>query len=94
MLVRSKLFSQFVEKIEKLELSLSKQHNKMLKIRSEMLKIINNDQAREKFSREFPESRAISGTRKFPGIIPGIPGKFLHKFSFSRKLKIRKIGKP
>ena len=42
MLVRSKFFSQFVEKIEKLELSLSKQHNKMLKIKSEMLKIIKN----------------------------------------------------
>ena len=37
-----KIFSQFVEKIEKLELSLSKQHNKMLKIRSETLKIIKN----------------------------------------------------
>ena len=42
MLVRSKFFSQFVEKIEKFELSLSKQHNQMLKIRSEMLKIIKN----------------------------------------------------
>ena len=42
MLARSKFFSQFVEKIEKLELSLSKQHNKILKIRSEMLKIIKN----------------------------------------------------
>ena len=42
MLVRSKLFSQFVEKIEKLELSLSKQHNKMLKIISKMLKIIRS----------------------------------------------------
>ena len=42
MFARSKFFSRFVEKIEKLELSLSKQHNKMLKIRSEMLKIIKN----------------------------------------------------
>ena len=32
MLVRSKFFSQFVEKIVKFKLSLSKQHNKMLKI--------------------------------------------------------------
>ena len=39
---RSKFFFQFVEKIEKLELNLSKQHNKMLKIRSEMVKIIKN----------------------------------------------------
>ena len=42
MLVRSKFFSQLVEKIEKLELSLSQQHNKMLKIRCEMLKIIKS----------------------------------------------------
>ena len=42
MLVRSKFFSRFVEKIEKLELSLSKQHNKILKIRIEMRKIIKN----------------------------------------------------
>ena len=38
MLVRSKLFPQLVEKIEKLKLSLSKQRNKMLRMRSEMLK--------------------------------------------------------
>ena len=38
--LRSNFFSQFVEKIEKLELSLSKQLKQMLKIRSEMLKII------------------------------------------------------
>ena len=42
MLVRQNFFSQFVEKIEKLKLSLSKQHKKMLKIRSEILKIIKN----------------------------------------------------
>ena len=35
MLVRSKFFFQFVEKMEKLELSLSEQHNKMVKIKSE-----------------------------------------------------------
>ena len=38
MLVRSKVFIQFVEKMEKLKVSLPKQHNKMLKIKSEMLK--------------------------------------------------------
>ena len=57
MLVRSKFFYSFVENIEKLELSLSKQHNKMLKIRSEMLKIIKkcqNNQARQTFSGKFP----------------------------------------
>ena len=42
MLVTSKFFPQFVEKIEKLKLSLSKQYNKMLKIISEMLKIRKN----------------------------------------------------
>ena len=42
MLVRSKIVLQFVEKIEELQPSLSKQHNKMLKIRSEMLKIRKN----------------------------------------------------
>ena len=36
-----KSFLQFVEKMKKLKLSLSKQHNKMLKIKSEMLKIRN-----------------------------------------------------
>ena len=40
MLVRSKCFSQFVEKIEKL--GLSKQFSTMLKIRLEMLKIRKN----------------------------------------------------
>ena len=38
MIVRSNFFPQFVEKIEKLKLSLSKQRNKMLKMRFEMLK--------------------------------------------------------
>ena len=38
MLVKSKFFLQIVEKIKKLKLSLSKQQNKMLKLKSEMLK--------------------------------------------------------
>ena len=42
MLVRSKFFLQFVEKIEKLKLSLLKQHKKKQKIKSEMLKIRKN----------------------------------------------------
>ena len=42
MLVSLKFFSQFVKNIEKLQLSLSKQHNKMIKIRSEKLKIRKN----------------------------------------------------
>ena len=71
-----------MEKIEKLELSLSKQHNKMLKIKSEMLKIIKNVKmiklgkvSRKKFPakffREFPESRGFLRSREFSGI----PGK-------------------
>ena len=83
MLVRSKFFSQFVEKIEKLELpvSESKQHNKMLKIKSEMLKIIKNVKIIKlgKIFRKFPESqesKRFSGSRKFTGI----PVKFLNKF--------------
>ena len=71
-IVRSKFFTQFVEKIEKLELSLSKQHNQMLKIRSEMLKIIKktqNDQARENFPGIFriPEDFRDTGISRFPG---------------------------
>ena len=45
--MRSKFFPQFVEKIEKLKLSLSKQHNKMLKMRSEMLKTEKKKQNNE-----------------------------------------------
>ena len=37
-----KIFLQFVEKIKELKPGLSKQHNKMLKIRSEMLEIEKN----------------------------------------------------
>ena len=54
--VRPKLFSQFVETIEELKPSLSKQHNKMLKIKSEMLKIRKkwlNDQAQKNFRKNF-----------------------------------------
>ena len=59
MLVRSKFFSQFVETIEKFKLSLSKQHNKMLKMRSEMLKTKKKSKIikLEKISRKFSESR-------------------------------------
>ena len=73
MLVRSKLFPQFVEKIEKLKPSLSKQHNKMLKMKSEMLKTRKKDKTIKlgKNSREFLESREFRrflGSRKFPRI--------------------------
>ena len=96
MFVRSKFFSQFVEKIEKLELSLSKQHNKMLKIRSENAenhKKCQNDQARENFPEKFPRNLPNPGN---PEIfrVPGNPGKFLKNFPFPGKLKIRKKGKP
>ena len=58
-----KFFSSICQKMEKLKLSLSKQHNKMLKTKSEMLKIIKNVKIiklekifRESF-RKFPESQ-------------------------------------
>ena len=75
----SKFFPQFVEKIEKLKLTLSKQTNKMLKIRSEMLKIRKNSKIikLEKNSQEnFPE---IFRTPRIPRIfrILGFPGIFL-----------------
>ena len=93
MLVRSKFFSQFVEKIEKLKLSLSKQNNKMLKIRSEMLKIRKNDKLikLEKNSREhLPKIFRIP---KIPRI-SGIPGNFFENSSFLGKFKIREKGNP
>ena len=84
MLVRSKFFPQFVEKIEKLKLSLSKLHNKMPKIRSEMLKIkkiakySSSEKLPEKISPKFSESRKFSE----------VPGNFFENFPFSGKLKI------
>ena len=95
MLVRSKLFPQFFEKIEKLKLSLSKQRNKMLKMRSEMLKIRKNGKAIKlgKTSREFPESREsqeFSESREFPGVTDN----FFLNFPFPRKLKIWEKMKP
>ena len=77
MLVRSKNFPQFVEKIEKLKLNLSKQRNKMLKIRSETLK------TRKK-------GKTIKPSGKIPGNFPnpgnpedfGDSGNFLKIFRF------------
>ena len=87
MLVRSKFFPRFVEKIEKLKRSSSKQHKKMLKVRSEMQKIRKkwqNDQAREKF----PEK----STENFSN--PGNPENFRDPGNFPGKLKIWEKGKP
>ena len=84
MLVRLKFFSQFVEKLEKLKLSLSKQHNKMLKIRSKMLKIEKNVtmiKLGEIFRNIFPE---IYQTPEIPRIF-GIPGIYTHRPIFKRK---------
>ena len=88
MLVGSKFFSQFVKKIEKLELSWSKQHNKMLKIRCERLKIIQkcpNDQARvnfpEKFTGNFPNPGNPEDIRD-SGNFPRFPGNFGKIFRF------------
>ena len=84
MLVRSKFFPQFVEKVEKLEPSLSKQHNKMLKTSYEMLKIRKNGKIIElgKITRNFPN--------------PGNPVDFQDpdNFSFPGKSKIREKRKP
>ena len=74
MLLKSKNFPQFVKNIEKLKLSLSKQHNKMLKIRSEMLKTRKKGKTvkLEKFSlKNFPRISQIPGIPrifKTPGI--------------------------
>ena len=67
MLVRSKFILQFVEKMEKLKLSLSKQHNKMLKIISEMLKIrkkCQNNQAQKNFPRKLSKIFRVPGNAK------------------------------
>ena len=91
MLVRSNFFLQVVEKIKELKLSLSKQHKKMLKIRSEMQKIKKkwqNDQAREKFPGKFRENFSNPGNPKNTGTL-GISRdslNFFENFSFSGKL--------
>ena len=81
MFVRSNFFPQFVEKMEKLQLNLSKQHNKMLKIKSEMLKIRKNVKI-IKFEKISCKNFA------------GIPEKLFKNFPFSGLLKIREKGKP
>ena len=70
MLVRSTFSPQLVEKIEKLKLSLSKKRNKMLKIRSEMLK--TRKKAKQSLSGKF-------FLRNFPN-----PGN-LKEFRFGKK---------
>ena len=73
--------------MEKLTLSLSKQHNKTLRIKFEMLKIKKNVKTikLEKISRknfwefpEFGESQSFSGFRKFLEI----PETFFENFPF------------
>ena len=84
MLVRSKFFLQFVEKMEKLQLSLPIQHNKMLKIKSEILKIRKYVKINklEKISRE--------NFREFPEISENL----FQIFPFLGSLKIQAKGKP
>ena len=91
-LVRSKFFLQFVEEMEKLKLSLSKQHNKMLKIESQCWKSkkkSQNNQARKNFPRKFtgisriPEIPKIFGIPEFSQISP----KIFWKFFVSRVVK-------
>ena len=86
MLVRSKFFLQFVEKVERLKLSLSKQHNKMLKIKSEMMKIKKKTKKNVKISQLEKISR--ENFREFSGI----PEKFL-KISVSRIVENSRIRK-
>ena len=76
MLVRSIFFSQYVQKIEKLMLGLSKQHNKMLKIKPEMLKIRKwqNNQTREKFPGNFPGNIPNPGNYEYFQKIYRFPG--------------------
>ena len=78
MLARSKFFLQFVQKIEKVKSSSSKQHNKMPKMRFEMLKTRNKGKTSIKLAK-------FSGTPR----IFGIPGIFR-----DLKLKIREKGSP
>ena len=86
--MKSIFFPRFVEKIEKLKLGLSKQHNKMLKIRSEMLKTRKkkpNNRAREIFPGMFqiPETPWIF---EIPKIFRNYL-EFFKKFSVSREVK-------
>ena len=72
MLVRSKFFRQFVEKFEKFKFSLSKQHNKTLKMRSEILKIRKKakQSSSGKFSGNFPKlgnPKDCRDPENFPG---------------------------
>ena len=73
MLVKSKFFLQFVEKIEKLKLSLSKQHSKMLKMKSEMLK--TRKKTKQSSSVNFPGNLPNPGNPEDPGKFPEYPGR-------------------
>ena len=84
MLVRSKFFLNLSKKLKKFKLSLSKQYNKMLKMRSAMVKI----REKSKIIKLGKISQKIF--RKFSKI----PGKFFEYFLFPGKLKIREKGKP
>ena len=98
MLVSSKIFPQVVNKIEKLKLSLSKQRNKALKMRFEMLKTRKKGKAIKlgKTSRKiYPEIYRIPEIPRIFGI-PEISQdfrKFFFKFSVTGKLKIREKRK-
>ena len=64
MLARSKFFLQLVEKLEKLKLSLSKQHIKMLKTKSGTLKIKKICQNHQEIFGKFSVSRVVENLRK------------------------------
>ena len=84
MLVRSNFFPQFVKKIERLKLSLSKQRNKMLKIRFESLKIRKSDKIIEigKTPRE-----NVPGISRIPKIFGIASRKIFLKFSVFREVE-------
>ena len=93
MRVRSKFFPHFLEEIEKFKLSLSKQHNKMLKMISEMRKNQKKSVAiklgkfsRKKIPRNFPNPgnpKDFRNLRNFPGFL----GRFLKISRFPGSLK-------
>ena len=88
MLVKSKFFLQFVEKIEKLKLSLSKQHSKMLKMKSEMRK--NRKKTKQSSSVNFPGNLPNPGNPEDPGKFPGYSGIF---FKFTVYREVENLGK-
>ena len=85
--------------MEKLKLSLSKQHNKTLKIKSELLKIRKNakiiklEKISRKNIREFSESWKFGRFSRLREFL-GIHENFFENFPFPGYLKIGEKGQP